>query len=200
MPGLIDLTGQRFGRLVALERAGAVRVGSKAWIKTTWLFRCDCGKEVVIISASVTTGLTQSCGCLNRERTAEALKKRRLDKGEASFNALLRMYKNNARAARRPFTLTSGDFRALTQQPCHYCGVLPSNIYHREELTSGPYVYSGIDRVDNERGYELDNVVACCVQCNYAKRKLSQADFLAWIRRVYEHTISEQVQERPDDG
>ena len=43
MTAPIDVTGQRFGHLVAVERAGKDRCGS--WM---WLCRCDCGAEVVI--------------------------------------------------------------------------------------------------------------------------------------------------------
>lgn len=62
MPKLIDLTGQRFGRLVAIERVG--RKGSSA----TWLCRCDCGKEKVISTHVLREGKAQSCGCLRLER------------------------------------------------------------------------------------------------------------------------------------
>ena len=52
-----DLTGRRFGRLIALEYAG--RQGRK----TLWRCRCDCGKEVVVQRSSLISGNTTSCGC-----------------------------------------------------------------------------------------------------------------------------------------
>lgn len=58
----IDLTGQRFGKLVALEPAG--KVGSK----TAWRCRCDCGKELVVTSAHLRSGNTKCCGCLRRRQ------------------------------------------------------------------------------------------------------------------------------------
>jgi len=57
-----DLTGQRFGRLVA------VRWDRTDNWRTFWLCRCDCGMEVSVNSASLTCGRTKSCGCLNNER------------------------------------------------------------------------------------------------------------------------------------
>lgn len=54
-----DISGVRFGRLVAKER-----VGKK------WLFVCDCGNEKLINPSNVKRCLTKSCGCLNREVTA----------------------------------------------------------------------------------------------------------------------------------
>jgi hypothetical protein len=56
---LRDLTGQRFGRLTALQLA--------AKSPTKWLCKCDCGKELVTLGASLSAGRTKSCGCLSRE-------------------------------------------------------------------------------------------------------------------------------------
>lgn len=71
MPAAIELTGQRFGRLVVLRRAGSDRHGS-----ALWLCRCDCGKEVVVRGSDLRSGNTQSCGCLNRECAAERCRNR----------------------------------------------------------------------------------------------------------------------------
>ena len=59
---LIDLTGQRFGRLVVIERAESSKSG-----KIRWLCRCDCGKQKVVDKYCLTKGWTQSCGCLQAE-------------------------------------------------------------------------------------------------------------------------------------
>lgn len=58
MPKALDLTGQRFGSLVALSKAES-RKG-----KTYWLCRCDCGNEKEIQTGHLTSGVTTSCGCL----------------------------------------------------------------------------------------------------------------------------------------
>jgi len=59
-----DITGQRFGRLVAIERAGKP-TGTQTTYR--WRCRCDCGKIVTVTLNSLTTGKTQSCGCLQKE-------------------------------------------------------------------------------------------------------------------------------------
>jgi hypothetical protein len=56
MPLYDDISGKRFGRLVAIERRGP-----------KWAFACDCGAEKEIFATSVKRGLTKSCGCLNAE-------------------------------------------------------------------------------------------------------------------------------------
>lgn len=60
-----DITGQRFGRLVAVSYSHSVR-------QAMWLCRCDCGKEKVISGRSLRTGVTVSCGCYGHEKRKAA--------------------------------------------------------------------------------------------------------------------------------
>lgn len=64
-----DITGQRFGRLVAKE----FRYYNEKH-QDCWLFQCDCGQEKVLPAANVKWGNTRSCGCKYREH-AESLKR-----------------------------------------------------------------------------------------------------------------------------
>ena len=59
-----DLTGRRFGRLVAVGPLGR-KNGS-----VVWLCRCDCGRDAEVKSWNLKTGITSSCGCLQREVTS----------------------------------------------------------------------------------------------------------------------------------
>ena len=69
-----DLSGLRFGRLVAVERDGTYTApnGRKT---ARWLCKCDCGQTISCISTSLRNGHTKSCGCLMRERSAAAATK-----------------------------------------------------------------------------------------------------------------------------
>ena len=60
----IDLTNQRFGRLVVLRDSGK-RVKDGHII---WACKCSCGKQVKVISGNLRYGHTRSCGCLKREQ------------------------------------------------------------------------------------------------------------------------------------
>lgn len=65
MAQFIDLTGQRFGRLVVIEKDIEK---SKARGKTFWICKCDCGNTKSIHSVDLLRkGGTRSCGCLHRE-------------------------------------------------------------------------------------------------------------------------------------
>ncbi len=58
---LIDITGRRFGRLVALSRDSSANM---------WSCVCDCGKRIAAASGNLRKLRTQSCGCLASELTA----------------------------------------------------------------------------------------------------------------------------------
>lgn len=55
---LIDLTGQRFGRLTVISRIE--NVGHN----TSWLCKCDCGNEKIVSGNNLRNGSTKSCGCI----------------------------------------------------------------------------------------------------------------------------------------
>lgn len=60
MPAAVELSNQRFGRLLAIKQLSE-RTASGGLV---WLCRCDCGAEVTAGSNSLRTGATKSCGCL----------------------------------------------------------------------------------------------------------------------------------------
>lgn len=61
MSDVIDIVGRRFGRLVVIRKTN-IRSQSR---HIKWSCICDCGNEISIISSSLKSGNTQSCGCLN---------------------------------------------------------------------------------------------------------------------------------------
>lgn len=60
----IDLTGQRFGRLLVIAQAETIYSGNQS--KVTWKCKCDCGNEVVVKGNALKSGVTQSCGCIKK--------------------------------------------------------------------------------------------------------------------------------------
>lgn len=61
-----DLTGQRFSRLVVIGESGE----RDKHLNVKWLCKCDCGNEILVITGSLKTGNTRSCGCLQDEVNA----------------------------------------------------------------------------------------------------------------------------------
>ena len=65
-----DLTGRKFGKLTAVKYIG--RGTHKA---SLWECKCDCGKTLNVMSTSLLSGNTKSCGCLSRKKIIEESKK-----------------------------------------------------------------------------------------------------------------------------
>ncbi len=71
-PGMLDLTGERFGKLVCLklcEEKG--RHGN-----TQWLCRCDCGKTCIASLSQLRAGNKKSCGCLSHPELKDYIGRR----------------------------------------------------------------------------------------------------------------------------
>jgi len=68
----LDLTGQKFGKLTAVERAGTRYSGAGKYkggqAVTMWRCICDCGNEKIVRGDSLRCGKTQSCGCICRSK------------------------------------------------------------------------------------------------------------------------------------
>ena len=67
----LDLTGDRFGRLVAIAPAGKNDYGANLW-----RLDCDCGGTKVATTYRLRRGECRSCGCLARETKAANGRKR----------------------------------------------------------------------------------------------------------------------------
>jgi len=64
MSALIDLTGQRFSRLLVIRRSKKKTYRGR---EAAFLCRCDCGAEKIIIGTKLRNKITQSCGCFRRD-------------------------------------------------------------------------------------------------------------------------------------
>jgi len=102
---LTDLSGQRYGRLTVLDRAGTIHTPS-GWSCPVWRCRCDCGAEAEARGDLLRRGDKLSCGCLRRE-VAQA-------RGEAN-----RKVAPGYRAAHSRVKAVKG---AARSHACAFCG------------------------------------------------------------------------------
>jgi len=79
-------------------------------------------------------------------------------------------YRSGAKKRHIDFQLTYEQFMGLWQSPCYYCQDSIQTI--------------GIDRVDNNKGYILENIVACCSLCNKMKMILAQQPFIEHCKKI----------------
>lgn len=182
-----DLTGLRFYRRVVLRYVGTRTFGSLRSKQSFWLTRCDCGTEAEVSSGNLKR--IKSCGCWCREISGVS---RRLPNNIAALNLNISKYKSSAEKRNLIWALTDDDFQKITSSVCYYCGSEPRQFIKHLNWSKyrDPVPYNGIDRVDNSRGYELNNVVPCCKICNTAKHALTQEEFLSWLQRAAEHMRS----------
>ena len=174
-----SMIGRIFDRLTVLaidHWKPAGRKGRRYYYRV----KCKCGTEKVVLGNSLVKHGTKSCGCLVHEGHPGY---NRLPEGEASFRCCYGVYKHKAKKQNLSFELNHDQFRKLTASPCHYCGAPPSNVA-KHPHRNGDFVYTGIDRVDNQQGYTVANTVPCCRQCNIAKNNHTLESFIAWATRV----------------
>ena len=79
-------------------------------------------------------------------------------------------YKSGAKQRGLEFSLTLEQFELFWKKPCYYCG--------------GEIETIGLDRVDNNIGYTMDNIVPCCITCNNMKRDLTQEKFISQCKQI----------------
>lgn len=165
-----DLTGNRYERLVVQKHLGGRR----------WLCKCDCGTVKDIDSKHLKSGNTTSCGCRKAETNREL---RSLPYGEASFNHLYSSYKRRAKNKNFSFELTKEEFATIVKQDCIYCGAPPRR-QHFSKGSATPYVCNGVDRINNDLGYTLENSAPCCGTCNRMKGDMNAGDFINHAQRI----------------
>jgi hypothetical protein len=196
MPKRLELIGQRFGRLTVISLSGIKKYGDKSNQYTLWECLCDCGAIKQVVGATLRSGKTISCGCYHKEDLSKTLKgkpsRTRKEFGLASAKKTYNAYIGAARQRNLEWNLSFEQYLDIVCKDCYYCGVQPSNIC-KSKTYNGEFVYTGIDRVDNDSGYYADNIVPCCRMCNASKRNYTQQEFLKWALRLADNIRAKQL-------
>lgn len=169
-----DITGQEFGKWKVLRREGT------AWKVSTYLCQCACGKKHIVTRSRLIRGKSKQCRDCGRKVAARA---RSLPAGDAARNVVLMTYKRHAEDRALPWQIDEALFTAVIQLPCVYCGSVPNTRCQRAHF-NGAFVYSGLDRRDNTKGYTPENIVPCCKQCNWWKGNLPESVFLNHAKKI----------------
>jgi len=172
----VDIAGQRFGRWTVIKK-----VGYNKYRNSIWLCRCDCGTERIVERNGLRDGTSKSCGCLMKELKR---KKMCLTPSLAAMRQIIRIYKAHAKQRELEWCITEKQFAELTQKDCYYCGAKPNNV-GKNVYSNGDYKYNGIDRINNDKGYTIKNIVPCCHTCNQAKSKMTLQKYKDWVKKSY---------------
>jgi hypothetical protein len=122
--------------------------------------------------------------------------------GIAARNQVYNNFKYHAKYRGLEFNLTMQQAEVFFKSNCHYCGTEPKQVKKHASaprnpnrkwslknyfVPGGDYIYNGIDRKDNNKGYTMENCVPCCGRCNRAKDTMSYEEFMQYLNRIFEH-------------
>ena len=143
---LIDLTGQKFGRLTVIRRLPNNKRG-----QTMWLCLCDCGVEKELRGSKVTTGETRSCGCLIRDTHTKH--------GQALAGKPTPEYMIWGSIIRRTTSLKKGDpgYENYRGRGIGVCDRWRDFRNFIADMGSRPSPKHSIDRINNDEGYSAEN-------------------------------------------
>ena len=65
----INLINNRYGKLTVVKKAENYYDKNGKYKDSRWLCQCDCGNQIIVRKSSLTSGCTQSCGCLRKYNT-----------------------------------------------------------------------------------------------------------------------------------
>jgi hypothetical protein len=134
----LDLAGQRFGKLVAVEYSHTD--GNRT---ARWLCQCDCGSQAVIRAHSLASGRAKSCGC----------SKRRLD--GLSNTPEYKIWESMRRRCSDPKTINYKYYGGRGISVCQRWEDTFKNFY--ADMGPRPSPLHSIDRKNNDGNYEPGN-------------------------------------------
>lgn len=157
---------------------------------------CDCGNLTGATASQLAKFIKKSCGCSTHEEQVN--RGLRLKKGMAGFTKVKASYSKHARYRKLSFHLNDEQLIKLFTSNCYYCNSEPNcisnskskNVVLKEHST---FMYNGIDRLDNLKGYEIDNCVSCCFNCNVGKHILTQIEYVDHIKKTYNNLIEKKL-------
>jgi hypothetical protein len=153
---LVDITGQRFSRLLVLGISGRVKEG-----RIVWLCRCDCGNEIVAYGYNLNTGNTNSCGCYHREVDRKFhLKHGDADQRNGKVTSEYRTWCAMVQRCNNPNNIAYARYGGRGIKICKHWEKYENFIADMGRRPLG----LTIDRINNDDGYKPSN-------CRWATRK-----------------------------
>jgi len=149
MGKFIDLQGSKFGFLQVFAEAGRDKFG-----QVQWECLCKCGNKVVVVSANLRKGNTQSCGCFHRERAVEANEKHSHSKRKGVGRT--RTYIAWTNMKQRCLNPNNTRFHDWGGRGIKICSRWLQFVPFLEDMGECPDSYQ-IDRIDNDGNYEPSN-------------------------------------------
>ena len=192
MGSFIDLSGQRFGRLIVIERVENY-VSPSGNPKVRWRCKCDCGNEAIVTSENLRKGSTKSCGCWNIERVSEMNYKHgytRDGKHERLFGVWCGM-KQRCNDQKHDFYHRYGALGiTVCEEWINDYPAFRSWAYANGYDENAPLNQCTIDRIDHSKGYSPEN-------CRWVNQKV-QSNGLCTNRILTYYGVSHTMSQWAD--
>ena len=170
--------GDVFTRLTVVERAGSDRRKNAVWRCV-----CECGNYVNAASFTLTRGTKKSCGCLRRETTS----RRSFTGGQFVPGTYWARIQHQANVRNIPLSINLSDIEAQWVKQQGKCGLTGrSLIFHKWNTRTKTYEggTASLDRVDNSRGYDVDNIMWLHKDVNMMKKEYPLTYFLQLCEEI----------------
>lgn len=152
MGRLLDLIGQKFGRLKVIQRSD-----KKQLRETCWLCICDCGGKIIVRGSSLRKGDTKSCGCLKKGGN-------NLKHGHSRVGQRSKTYRTWRGMVNRCVCKIHEHYHYYGGRGIQVCDRWIKFENFLEDMGESPSIDHSIDRINNERGY-------CKENCRWATHK-----------------------------
>ena len=146
MPAFRDISGQRFGRLVVIDKYDRKHGGWR------WLCQCDCGGTIITASHNLVRNQTQSCGCYY----AETRKTVRLTHGQGFGKNRTKTYRIWVSMRQRCNNPRNSAYKYYGGRGIAVCDRWQSYKDFFADMGACPVGYS-IERIDNDGDYDPQN-------------------------------------------
>lgn len=161
---IVNLAGQRFGRLLVLEED--MTNDEK---KAKWICKCDCGNIVSVYGHNLKYGTTKSCGCLYADRKGE--KHPRYKQNAIARHRLSATWYS---MKQRCFSPNATEYSAYGGRGITVCSEWKNDFWKFVDYVSKLEHYGEegrtLDRIDNNGNYEPGNVRWATKEQQYQNR------------------------------
>lgn len=156
MPNALDLAGKRYGKLVAIAP-------DTSRSRRSWFCKCDCGKTTVLPTNKLTSGHTQSCGCIKELTTrTNGFKNKVHGRGHGKRDATYRSWTSMRERCRHGYK-GKEHYWLNGVTVCERWNLFANFLADMGERPTG----TTLDRIDVRGNYEPDN-------CRWATAKQQQ--------------------------
>ena len=164
-----EYIGKTFGVFKCIEYLGSFKLNPTSSKRKHFKVMCLNCNNVLIVRKDRLKEQPQCCiNCANI-RQKEIADSKYLK--ERPYKKVFQSYKSNAKSRNLDFKLSYEEFKVLLLKNCYYCDD----------------VSQGVDRINNNQGYTVENSVSCCTTCNFMKNTHTLGNFIQHIEKIHSH-------------